>query len=404
MRLSIARLKSFALVALILVSASAAGFAQSPPAANASAEKLTSGADTLTPAQVDSIIRKFTAKETEFRHALNSYAFKRDALIQELGMGGQVVGEYHRVSDFTFDDQGNRFEKINFFPMPTFPGMTQEDLQDLGGVNPFALEAAKLSQYNFKFVGKERIDELDLFVFDVAPKVMPKKTTDRMFIGRVWVDDRDLQIVKSKGKGVPETKNNKFAVVETYRQQIDGKYWFPVYAYADDDIIFDNGNDLRIRMRVKYTDYVVGHGKVTITEIGEAPEVTKPQPQSTPAPQSQPGTQQKSSPLTQPKSNVDTSSDEYAPSDKGILNSQAIDLPKPTYPAEAKKNHVTGQVQVKVVVDETGRVISAEAQFGPEPLRAAAVEAARRARFKPLVVNEVHLKFFGILTFDFDGQ
>jgi len=282
--------------------------------------------------------------------------------------------------------------------------MTQEDLEDLGGVNPFALEAGKLSQYNFKFVGKERIDELDLFVFDVAPKVMPKKSTERMFVGRVWVDDRDLQIVKSKGKGVPETKTNKFPIVETYREQIDGKYWFPIYAYADDDIVFDNGNDLRIRMRVKYTDYKVGHGKVTITEVGEAPEDTKPRPQSTPAPQSQPGTQQKSSPPAQPKSNVDTSSDEYAPGDKGILNSQAIDLPKPAYPAEAKKNHVTGQVQVKVVVDETGKVISAEAEFGPELLRAAAVEAAKRARFKPLVVNEVHLKFFGILTFDFDGQ
>ena len=401
MRLSIARLKSFAVVALILASASAAGFAQqNPPAANTSSEKLTSGADTLTPAQVDSIILKFTAKESEFRHALNTYAFKRDALIQQLGMGGQVVGEYHRVSDFTFDDQGNRYEKINFFPMPTFPGMTQEDLEDLGGVNPFALEAAKLSQYNFKFVGKERIDELDLYVFDVAPKVMPKKSTERMFAGRVWVDDQDLQIVKSKGKGVPETKNNKFPVVETYRQQIDGKYWFPVYAYADDDIIFSNGSDLRIRMRVKYTDYVIGHAKVRITEVAQAPEDTKPQPQSTPTPQAE--TQPKSLPPTQRTAGVDTSADEYAPSDKGILNSQAIDLPKPAYPAEAKKDHITGQVQVKVLVDETGKVIFAEAQSGPEPLRAAAVEAAKRARFKPLVTNEVHLKFFGILTFDFD--
>ena len=402
MRLLIATVKSFALGALILASASAAVFAQQTQSATNTSEKLSSGADTLTPAQVDSIILKFTAKESEFRHALNTYAFKRDALIQQLGMGGQVVGEYHRVSDFTFDDQGNRFEKINFFPMPTFPGMTQEDLEDLGGVNPFALEAGKLSQYNFKFVGKERIDELDLFVFDVAPKVMPKKSTERMFVGRVWVDDRDLQIVKSKGKGVPETKTNKFPIVETYREQIDGKYWFPIYAYADDDIVFDNGNDLRIRMRVKYTDYVVGHAKVRITEVGQAPEDTKPQPQPTSAPQSD--TQQKSAPPTQRKSNVDTSADERAPSDKGILNSQAIDLPRPAYPAEAKKNHVTGQVQVKVVVDESGKVISAEAVFGPEPLLAAAVEAARRARFKPLVVNEVHLKFFGILTFDFDGQ
>src|SRR2546423_14226144 len=186
----------------------------------------------LSPAQIDDIVRKFTAKETHFRHALNSYAFKRDALVQEIGMGGQVIGEYHRVSDFTFDDQGNRYEKINFFPMPSFTGVTPEDLEDLGGVNPFALEASKLNQYNFKYVGKERIDELDLFVFDVAPKVMPKKSIERFFVGRIWVDDRDLQIVKSKGKGVPETKENKFPVVETYREQIDGKYWFPTYSYA----------------------------------------------------------------------------------------------------------------------------------------------------------------------------
>ena len=402
MRRSIATLTSFALVALILAGASAAGFAQqSKPAANTSSEKLTSATD-LTPAQIDGIIRKFTSKETEFRRALNSYAFKRDALIQELGMGGQVVGEYHRVSAFTFDDLGNRFEKINFFPMPTFPGMTQEDLEDLGGVNPFALEAAKLNQYNFKYVGKERIDELDLYVFDVAPKVMPKKTTDRMFVGRVWVDDRDLQIVKSKGKGVPETKTNRFAVVETYREQIDGKFWFPVYAYADDDIVFPNGSDLRIRMRVKYSDYIVGHAKVTITEVGAAPEETKPQSQT--KPQTQPDAKQDTPATAQPKSNVDTSADEYAPADRGILNSQALDLPKPTYPAEAKKNHVTGQVQVKVSVDETGKVMSAEAQFGPEPLLAAAVEAAKRARFKPLVTNDVRLKFFGILTYDFDER
>src|SRR2546423_11194773 len=139
----------------------------------------------LSQAQIDDIIRKFTAKETEFRRALNSYAFKRDALIQELGMGGQVVGEYHRVSDFTFDDHGARFEKIGFFPMPSIQGfsITNEDLEDLGGVNPFALEGEKAAQYSFKYVGKEKIDELDLYVFDVAPKVMPSpKSKGRVFV------------------------------------------------------------------------------------------------------------------------------------------------------------------------------------------------------------------------------
>ncbi|HEX6189340.1 MAG TPA: hypothetical protein VFZ40_14765, partial [Pyrinomonadaceae bacterium] len=193
---------------LIFLAAPLASAQQSSAAAKTEA---TTTSPALPQAQIDDIIRKFTAKETEFRRALNSYAFKRDALVQHIGMGGQVIGEYRRVSDFTFDDQGNRFEKINFFPMPTFPGVTQEDLEDLGGVNPFALEAGRIHLYNLKYVGKERIDELDLYVFDVAPKVTPdaKKTKDRFFIGRIWVDDNDLQIVKSKGKAIPETKINK---------------------------------------------------------------------------------------------------------------------------------------------------------------------------------------------------
>src|SRR5882724_10652736 len=67
--------------------------------------------------EIDRIVRTFTAKESQFRSALNTYAFKRDAIVQSLGMGGQITGEYHRVSYFTFDDSGNRYEKIAFFPM-----------------------------------------------------------------------------------------------------------------------------------------------------------------------------------------------------------------------------------------------------------------------------------------------
>ena len=357
--------------------------AQPTTASNATGQPVNSGSAALTPAQIDAIVRTFTAKETEFRQALNSYAFKRDALLQQIGMGGQVTGEYHRVSDFTFDDAGNRFEKINFFPMPSLPTgtVTPEDLEDLGGVNPFALEAAKINQYNFKYVGKERIDELDLYVFDVAPKIAPdaRKTKERFFVGRIWVDDHDLQLVKSKGKGIPETKNNKFPVVETYREQIDGKYWFPTYSYADDDLIFDNGSNLHIRMRVKYTDYKVGHAKVTITEVGEAkPESIKDQGPTGPAVQRPVG-----------------------PVDGGILNPKALELPPPIYPAEARKVGASGQVQVKVLVDETGRVMTADAIFGPATLRMAAIDAARKARFEPLVIGGSAVKVSGIITYDF---
>jgi hypothetical protein len=242
----------------------------------AQASSANSGAPAA-PAEVERIVKAFTSKEGQFRHALNEYSFKRDALLQTLGMGGQITGEYHRVSLFTFDDQGNRYEKISYFPMPSFAGMvSQEDLDDLGGIQPFALEPSKMAQYDFKYVGKEKIDELNLYVFDVSPKVMPdpKKTKERFFSGRIWVEDQDLQIVKTKGKGVPETKKNKFPIVETYREQIDGRYWFPTYSYADEELVFDSGDTLHIRMKVRYTDFELARAKVKIIEI-ENPDAPK---------------------------------------------------------------------------------------------------------------------------------
>jgi hypothetical protein len=246
-------------------------------------EQISPGRPTV---DVERIIRAFTAKETEFRRALAEYAFKRDATIQTIGMGGQTTGEYHRVSQFVFDDRNERFEKITFFPPPTLTelSVTQEDIEDLGGVQPFALEASKIDQYNFQYVGKERIDELDTYVFDVAPKVLPKKVSERFFQGRIWVDDRDLQIVKVRGKGVPEG-NQRFPIFETYRQQIDGRYWFPTYTFADDELLFPKGQAVHVRMLVRYSDYRRFGSKVIITEAGEANEnEAAPQPSPTPLP------------------------------------------------------------------------------------------------------------------------
>src|SRR5919112_1567341 len=172
------------------------------------------------------IIRAFTQKETEFRRALNGYTFRREAVVQTIGMGGQVTGEYSRTSQFVFNDAGERFERITYFPQPTLTEITftQEDLEDLGGVQPFALEASKIDQYNFAYVGRERIDELGTYVFDVAPKVVPKRVSERFFQGRVWVDDRDVQIV-------------------------------------------------HVRMKVRYTDYKRFQGRVRVIEEGEPGDV-----------------------------------------------------------------------------------------------------------------------------------
>jgi TonB family protein len=333
--------------------------------------------NSISAAEAERIISSFTTKEAEFRRALTSYSFKRDAILQSIGMGGQVIGEYHCVSNFTFDDQGNRYEKIIFFPMPSLPEIQKEDIDDLGGINPFALEPAKLSLYNFRYVGKEKIDELNLYVFDVTPKVMPdpKKIKERLFQGRIWVDDVDLQIVKTKGKGVPETKINKFPIVETYREHIDGRYWFPTYSYADEELIFDNGGSLHIRMKVRYTDFTPSHATLKVTEVGES---------STDNPPTSP-----------------SGTGVAKPVDGGLLNGKAVDLPKATYSEEAKRVKARGRVTVRVLVDENGKVVSALALNGPAVLRQAAEEAARKAVFNPFVENGITVRVSGTLTYDF---
>jgi hypothetical protein len=176
-------------------------------------------------------------------------------------------------------------ERILFAPISTITEIqiTAADIENLGGLDPFAIDPRLVNSYNFNYVGKEKIDELTLHVFDVTPKTLPdpRKSNQKFFSGRIWVDERDLMIVKSKGKAVPEGKE-RFPVVETWRENIDGKYWFPAYSVADDELVFDNGQATRIRMRVKYTDYKFGRTEVKILD-DDTPEPT-PSPSPTPTP------------------------------------------------------------------------------------------------------------------------
>jgi hypothetical protein len=250
------------------------------------------------PEDVERIIRAFTQKEAEFRKALNEYGFRREAIIQTIASGGQISGEYLRVSRFVFDDSGQRYEKILKFPVPTMSEITitAEDLEDFGGVQSFSLESSKIGEYNFAYVGKEKIDELDTYVFDVTPKILSdarrlaalKKTKqpERYFQGRIWVDDQDFQIVKSRGKGVPEF-DQRFPTFETYREQIDGKYWFPTYTYADDELNFKSGQTVHLRMRIKFTDFQRLRGRATVIEQGDEVKKDDETPKPTPTPPAQ---------------------------------------------------------------------------------------------------------------------
>jgi hypothetical protein len=223
---------------------------------------------------VDEIIRKFADKEKEFRAARANYVYRQDIRVQTLNANDRVTGEWHQVWDVTFDANGRRVEKVISAPQSTLKTiqLTAQDLQDFREIQPFVLTADDISKYNVKYLGKELVDEIDCFVFDVGPKVMEKN--QRYFQGQIWVDDQDLQIVKSYGKAVPDIKTkdneNLFPRFETYREQIDGKYWFPTYTRAVDTLQFSAGAQ-RIRQVVKYENYRRFEADVKLT-FGDAVE------------------------------------------------------------------------------------------------------------------------------------
>jgi hypothetical protein len=223
---------------------------------------------------VDEIIQKFAAKEKTFKEARDNYTFRQDVKVQTLD-GDTVTGEYREVFDVTYDNQGRHLENVVFAPQNTLQEilMTPEDLQDIRHTMPFVLTSDEIKDYDILYVGQQQEDELHCYVFDIAPKKIDPKR--RYFQGRIWVDDRDLQIVKTSGKAVPEThkKNNEnlFPKFTTWREQVDGQYWFPAYTLADDTLHFRSGGyqDVHVRDIIKYTDYKRFGSKAKITYQGE---------------------------------------------------------------------------------------------------------------------------------------
>jgi hypothetical protein len=236
----------------------------------------------MTPQQ---IIEKFGAKEEIFREALNNYVYTQDITVQELD-GSTVSGEFRLVQEITYDDKGGRIENVTFAPQNTLRqmGLSREDYEDFRYKMAFVLTTSDLPQYNLLYVGQQRQDEVETYVFDIAPKTIVKG--QRYFQGRIWVDNHDLQIVKSCGKTVPDTianKKNKNAQENlspkfvTYREQIDGKYWFPTYIRADDTLHFRTG-DVHMREIIKLTNYKRFGSKTKIIFKGEAKEDPKDNP------------------------------------------------------------------------------------------------------------------------------
>jgi hypothetical protein len=234
----------------------------------------------------DQVIQRFAAREKEFRDARENYTFRQDVKVQTLD-GTVVTGEYRQTVDVTFDDKNRRRENVIFSPQSTLREieMTREDFEDIQHRYPFVLTTEEVPDYQILYLGTEHVDEIGTYVFDVAPKNKTFTKGQRYFQGRIWVDDRDLQIVKSHGKPVGyaarsgDNQEQQFPAFTTYREQIDGKHWFPTYSRADEVLHFpptrnNPGSDVHVRIIVKYTDYKQ-FGSRTRIIYGEE-EVKKP--------------------------------------------------------------------------------------------------------------------------------
>ena len=216
------------------------------------------------PTPPEEIIHKFAAKESEFREALNHYTYRRLARVQTIDDDNKVDGEYYQVDDVTFDSTGRRTEKTVFAPESTLQRvqMSPSDMQDIQRGYPFVLTAEEIGQYDVKYVGRQKVDEVDCYAFDVSPKVIEKKK--RYMLGRIWVDATDLQIVVTNGRMVPDDTRKGSEDLHppfmTWRQQVDGHYWFPVYTKGEGVLHFTGGHgylaeDVHMRDTIKYTDY-----------------------------------------------------------------------------------------------------------------------------------------------------
>lgn len=247
------------------------------------------------PVPVKQLISDFVAKETEFAHALDNYTWVRTVKVEVLDSDGKPKGEYFEKDAIGRNARGRHVDQVLEAPPSTLSNggvfMSESDFQDINHRLPFVLTQERIGEYNVTYVGQQKVDQVETYVFDVAPKKIVKK--HRYFDGRIWVDQRDHQIVVTDGKSVPDDlkrgQEDLSLPFITFRQQIDGKYWFPVWTHGNGWLHFEGGNgymDENVHMNelVTYTDYkrfgatttLIFNGKKLKTPGQKQPN--KPQP------------------------------------------------------------------------------------------------------------------------------
>jgi len=201
----------------------------------------------------EEIIKRFAAKELEFKEVWEQYTYTQHILFQILSRDGEVREEQELSVEVYFTSDGERKTRtLEERGQLRSLRVSKEDLDDAIYRQPFVLTTEELPNYRIEYRGEKLIDELYTYEFDVEPREIKKG--QRYFKGRIWVDDIDFQIVMTRGKVVPDYSDNKFPRFETVREQIDGDYWFPTWTEADDVLQFGQRR-VRIRELITYENF-----------------------------------------------------------------------------------------------------------------------------------------------------
>jgi hypothetical protein len=243
---------------------------------------------------VDEIIKKLSAQEDAYFVARTQYTYRKTIRIQEFGPDGKPVGEYRMVTQPARDEDGQPFDKIVEHPKSTLQHMQleSEDFEVLNRMPAFPLTTTQLAKYDLKYLGRDQLDEIGCYIFEVKPRVAERKNA--YFRGIVYIDDKYLEVVKTYGTWVNDLGELKsspqlpFTMFETYREFIDGKYWFPTYARSDATLHLKD-QEIPIKMVIKWSDFKPVHPAVPSSAAAPAP-VTTPAPaaSSSPAPPAPP--------------------------------------------------------------------------------------------------------------------
>src|SRR3954468_11732237 len=207
---------------------------------------------------VRDIVNRFASQEQMYKQAREHYTYRQVVRMQTLDDRGFPDGEYDDTFDVTFNDQGQRVIKEVSQPRDTLKRIrvTPEDIDDIRNRLPFVLTTDEIPDYNIRYRGQQDTNGTHAYVFDISQKAM--EPDRRYFEGRIWVDAKQYQIVKSSGKAVPDIYNeeneNLFPSFTTYRELVDGKYWFPSYTKSDDYLHFST-ESVHVVETVDYINY-----------------------------------------------------------------------------------------------------------------------------------------------------